>query len=363
MRVLLLGATGEMGGRTAVELLRRPEVQHLTMAGRNRARVAELADRLQGRATTAAAAFDIGSRHDLLGHMAAHDVVVSCAGPGYRLEVACIDAALEAGRSYISLNNDTEPAATAAQRSADAAARGISIVSGCGAAPGLSNLLVSLACGELEEVDDIEIAVAASSRDESGLASELHFVSMLDAAARSADTAASRAPHPVYFPEPVGWVETFGCSHPEELAFRGPTSDGAAVRFRAGLVEKAVMDVIRASVAAGVTGRDSALRPWLRMTQPIRPLLERVVPRSGGWTAIRVDVHGRSAGRTRTVSYGVVDRLVNLASIAIVEGTLRLLQHEKAGVATPEEVFDAKPFLRAVSARGVRFARLEPHPL
>lgn len=363
MRVLLLGATGEMGGRTAPELLRRAEIQHLTMAGRNRERLGELTERLQGRATVAGAELDIGSRHDLVDRMAAHDVVVSCAGPGYQLEEACVDAALESGRSYISLNDDAEAAAAAAQRSQDATTRGVSIVSGCGAAPGLSNLLAAHASRELDEVDEIEIAVAASSRDQSGPAAELHFVSMLDRVARATETAASRSPHPVYFPEPVGWIETFGCSHPEERAFGEITADNTPVRFRIGLAEKAVMDVVRASVATGITGRESTRRSWLKMTRPLRPLLERLVPRPGGWSAIRVDVHGRSGDRTRTVSYGVVDHLVNLASISIAEGAARLLQGVRAGVATPEQIFDAKSFLNAVAERGVRFARLEPHRL
>lgn len=362
MRVLLLGATGEMGGRTASELLRRDQIHHLTLAGRKDRRLAQLAERLRGRSNVSTAAFDIRSATDLVGRMSKHDLVVSCAGPGYLLEERSVNAALEAGASYISLNDDLGPAAHLAGRSADAAA-GVGIVSGCGAAPGLSNLLVALACDSIDEVTDIEIAVGASSRDGGGPAADLHFVSMLEDAMGASTEVGPRPPHPVYFPEPVGWIETFPCGHPEQLGFGGRGVASAPVRFRIGLAEKAVMDVIRASIATRVTAREPVRRGWLRAAAPLRPVLEGLGPGSGGWTAIRVDVHGRSDGRSKTVSYGVVDHLVNLASITIAEGAVRLAQQHAAGVAAPHEVFEPKSFLAAAARRGLRFALLEPHEL
>lgn len=359
MRVLLLGATGEMGGRTASELLRNRDVQHLTLAGRNRARLGELAVRLGGRAPIEVAAFDIHSSGDLVARCSDHDLVVSCAGPGYELEVSCVRAAIEARTNYISLNDDFEAASQTRSLGQAATEAGVSIVTGCGAAPGLSGLLATLAARDLDAVDEVEIAVGASSRDGGGSAAELHFVSMLG----TSDSATSRpgSPHPVYFPEPVGWVETFGCPHPEEVSL-AETTPGAAVRFRIGLAEKAVMDVIRASVATRVTASEPLKRAWLKGARPLRPILEQMTPGQGGWTAVRVDVHGRRDGRARTISYGIVDHLVNLASIALGEGAART-QSVKAGVFAAEEAFDAKELLLASTKRGLRFARLEPHEL
>lgn len=364
MRVLLLGATGEIGGRTASELLRRPQIQQLTLAGRNEARLKELQERLRGRSSTnvTSASFDIRSSRDVISHMREHDLVASCAGPAYALEELSVEAALAAGTPYISLNDDLDAARAAEARMA-AAGDPVRILSGCGADPGISNMLVALAASELEDVEEIAIAVGASTRDSGGFATELHFVNMLTRAAHSGRMSGARSPHPVYFPEPVGWIETFACGHPEELAFRPHVTRGATVGFRVGLAEKAVMDVIRASIAARATATEPLKRSWLKLTRPLRPLLEQVTPGEGGWTSVRVDVHGRAAGRARTVSYGVVDHLVNLSSLAISEGAARLLEEPSGSSGPPEDMFDPKPFLRALSARGVRFARLEPHAL
>lgn len=360
--ILLLGASGAMGTRTATELLRHPEIKRMTLAGRNGERLEELARRLGGRARVTTAAFDLADADALVTHMGVHDVVASCAGPGYELEIPCIDAALAAGTPYVSLNDDLGPAAEVAALVA-AADTAVPVVSGCGAAPGLSNLMVALAAAELEAVEEIEIGVGASTRDAGGPATELHFVTMLHDATRGGRSNGASSPHPVYLPDPVGWVETFPCAHPEELAFRRLVDAGGPISFRVGLTETAVMDVLRAGVAARLAAHESVKRVWLNLSRPLRPALERLTPGSGGWTAIRVDVHGRDDGRARTISYGVVDHLVNLASITLAEAASRLLVGAEPGAKTPEEMFDPRSFLGAVSARGVRFARLEPHAL
>lgn len=360
MRILLLGSTGDMGSRTAAELLRNDDVQHLTLAGRNEARLEKLVDRLRGRASIARAAFDIRTSTELLRHVRDHDLVVSCAGPAYEVEEPSVRAAIEGKRPYISLNDDVDAAAQVRALDERAAEAGVTIVSGCGATPGLSNLLAEMAAAKLDTVDDIEIAFGTSSRDGGGAAAQLHFVTMLG---RSASTGSgSGSPHPVYFPEPLGWIETFGCRHPEELSLAAERP-GASVRFRIGLAEKAVMDVIRASVATRITAAEPLKRGWLRAARPLRPALEQLAPAKGGWTSLRVDVHGQRDGRARTISYGIVDHLVNLTSIAISEGAARMAGGAKPGTLAPEEAFDAKDLLQAVTKRGLRFARLEPHEL
>ena len=362
MNVLLLGASGAVGRRTAAELVRSPEIDRLTLAGRDHAVLQSLSERLRGRAAVDLDAFDI-LEPDLARHMAGRDVVVSCAGPGLELELPCVDAAIAAGTRYVSLNDDVEPARELPARDEQAKAAGATIVSGCGAAPGISNLLLALAAAELDSVEEIEVAFAASSADGGGPAGDLHFVAMLDRAARERDSnEEGGSPHPVYFPEPVGWVETFDCDHPEELSAYSDGGDALSFRFRIGLGEKAVMDVVRAGVAARLTAGDARRRLWLKAAAPLRPLLEKATPGVAAWTALRTDVRGRASGKSRTVTVGVVDHLANLASIPAAHAALSVAS-VGPGVFTAERAFPPRPFLRALAARGIRFARLEPHAL
>lgn len=365
MRLLLLGATGHIGRRCAAELLRHPEVDQLTLAGRDPGALQRLSDRMRGRAEISTAAFQI-SADEVAAHARGHDRIVSCAGPGYRLEADSVDGALRAGVDYVSLNDDLDAAQRVAERHQTAQDKGVTILSGCGAAPGLSDLMVALAVEGLEEVEEIEISFAASSADAGGEAGDLHFVAMLDRAARHGaehSDDGARAPHPVHFPAPVGWIETFPCGHPEQLSVTRNHPELAAFGFRIGLAEKAVMDVVRASIAARLTSGERRRQLWLKSSAPARPVLEKLSPKAAPWTGLRVDARGREGGRSKTVSFAVVDHLVNLASIALAQAAVSLPPGAPSGVVSAEQVFEPRAFLRKVADRGLTFARLEPHKL
>ena len=365
MRLLLLGATGYVGRRTAAELLRHPEVEVLTLGGRDHQALEGIAERMRGRAEIRTAPFDI-TADAVAPHFKAHDRVLSCAGPGYQLEETCVEAALEAGVDYLSLNDDLGAAQTVRKRHEEALDKRVTIVSGCGAAPGLSDLMVALASRELDQVEEVEISVAASSADSGGKASDLHFIAMLDRAARDGaeqTEEGARAPHLVYFPDPVGWIETFPCGHPEQLNLAGSHPGLDAFRFRIGLAEKAVMDVVRAGIASRLTSGELRRRLWLSSARPVRPLLEKLSPKAAPWTALRVDVRGRRERRSKTVSYAVVDHLVNLASIPLARAAVDLSAEEPFGVVSAGQLFDPRSFLGKVASRGLTFARLEPHSL
>lgn len=365
MRILLLGASGHIGRHCATELLRYAEVQQLTLAGRDAEPLERMANRMRGRAELKVESFDIKSG-ELAAHAGRHDRVVSCAGPGYQLETACVDAALEAGVHYVSLNDDLTAAHEVAGRDAAAVARGVKILSGCGAAPGLTDLLVALAAEEMDTVEEVEISFAASSADGGGTATDLHFIAMLDRAARDGIQQleeGARAPHPVFFPNPVGWIETFPCGHPEQLSVTRNHPQLTSFRFRIGLAEKAVMDVIRAGIAARLTSGEARRRLWLRSAAPVRPLLEKLSPKAAPWTGLRTDIRGDRGGRNKTMSYAVVDHLANLASITLARAAIDLPAGEPYGVLSADRVFEPRSFLRKLAARGLTFARLEPHDL
>lgn len=365
VRILLLGATGHIGRRCAAELLRHTGVEQLTLAGRDPARLERMAERMGGRAQVGTAAFDI-TDGGLVERARAHDRIVSCAGPGYELEAICVDAALAAGVHYVSLNDDLGATRDVWQRHEAAKQRNVTVLSGCGASPGLTDLLLALAADQLDHVEEVEISFAASSADGGGTATDLHFIAMLDRAARNGPDQGdegARSPHPVYFPDPVGWIETFPCGHPEQLTVTRNHPQLTAFRFRIGLAEKAVMDVVRAGIATRLTGGELRRKLWLRTAAPARPILEKLSPKAAPWTALRVDARGRRAGRNKTVSYGVVDHLVNLASIALAQAAVDLPSEGPFGVVSAEQVFEPRGFLRKVGSRGLTFAQLEPHSL
>ena len=369
MKIAVLGATGHIGRRVAAELARSQDVDDLLLTGRDETRVRRLADVL-GHDRTHSVALDVAVE-DVASHIADRDVVVSCVGPCYLFEERLASAAIDAAVPYISLCDDLDALQSVQGLHARAAQRGIAVIPGCSMSPGLSNMLVSLAVAELDEVEEIEIALAVSSADSDGPASAMHFLYTLAAPAPAIargsriTTRAGTAPKLVFFPEPVGWVETFHVSHPEIDTMMEVHPTVSWLQYRMGLTERTAMDAVRASAFLRLLSSETSRRAWLKLSQPLKPLLERVPPRGPGWTGLRVDVRGRVGGRTAATSYGVADHLVNMASVPLAYGARELGSRRttEAGVRSVEQVFEPRAFLRAVAERGIRLARLESQPI
>lgn len=368
MKILLLGATGNIGERTAVELFRSGEVERLRLAARDRDEAAASAARFGTKSPTSVVAegFDL-TQPGVAARLAGEDVVVNCAGPGYELEELVVQAAVEARVHYVSLCDDHTATEAAMAYDDDARDSGTTIVSGCGLSPGITNFLFEVGARELDRVDEVQVAVAASSADSDGYAAARHLIfSFSQDAPFLSDGAisierAGTVPRRIYFPEPVGWVETFVCGHPEVSSIPRAHPALSAIQFRQGLTERAVMDLVRGSRALGLLRTEALRRAWLAATWPTRSIVERVPPRGASWTAARVDVHGASGGTASTISLAVVDHLVNLASVSIREAALALGRGEARaeGVRGPEEALDAAEMLNRLSRRGIRAARLE----
>lgn len=366
MRVLLIGGSGASGRRTAAELLRFDNVSAVTLAARDEGAAAKVAEVLGGRdGKLAAVGLNATDGDAVVREARGHDVVASCAGPSHRLERSAVGACIEAGTPYVSLCDDHAALAESLTLDDAATAAGVTVLSGCGLSPGITNLLVAYAARSLDSVEESEVAVAYSLNDSLGDSTMFHLLRELSRSApyvsefRPAIGRAGDVPRPVYFPEPVGWVETFTCGHPEAVSALGVYPDLRAFRFRAGLTERAAMDSLRAIAAASFIGGDEGhLR--VRLARTSVKLLRSLPPRGAAWTAARVDVWGSKDGRAEVVSLGVVDHIANLASLPLAHAAVALGTRAvvRPGVKTVEQVFAPGPFLGTLARRGVRAARL-----
>src|SRR5918992_4091968 len=95
-RIVLFGATGYTGGRTAEAMVRRG--LRPVLAGRDPDRLAALAQRLGGLDTAVAHVTDEASVAALVGP---GDVLVSTVGPFARLGAPALAAAVRAGAIYL----------------------------------------------------------------------------------------------------------------------------------------------------------------------------------------------------------------------------------------------------------------------
>jgi NAD(P)-dependent dehydrogenase (short-subunit alcohol dehydrogenase family) len=356
MRVLILGAAGRTGRRTAAELARHEEVTDLIVAGLDYEPLHRFASLFGERVRPGRV--DAEDADDVSAACSQAEVVINCAGPTHLTEIPAVKGAIEAGVPYVSLCDDYFAAGEVAALDERARSTGALVIPGCGLAPGITTMLAGLARDELDEIDEVELSLAPSFGD---LPTDAHATHLVHALAspvpvvsenekRTADSGGS--PHLVYFPEPVGWVETVACAHADMHNLRSP--DLRALTVRLGLTERAAMDALRALSSSPFRS--------LRAARRALAVAQSLPPRGPQWSAARVDVVGNSGGRTATVSLGVVDHLINLATapltLAAVElGSGRI---KVSGVRSVDKVFDSRDFLAALGARGISVARLEP---
>ncbi|HET7482167.1 MAG TPA: saccharopine dehydrogenase NADP-binding domain-containing protein, partial [Actinomycetota bacterium] len=221
MKLLVLGASGIVGRRVCREVARLEGLESVVIAGRDGALLDRLVSAL-GHELFSSTTLDLHDSAALRAAMEEVDVVASAAGPAYALERDAVQAAIATGTNYVSLADDLPATEEVTALDEGATRAGVTVVSGCGMSPGLSNLLVALAARE-GEPEEVAISLAASSADDTGPATAMHFLKMLDdpapALSDGVDEVArgGTGPRLVYFPEPIGWVETFRSGHPEVL--------------------------------------------------------------------------------------------------------------------------------------------------
>jgi NAD(P)-dependent dehydrogenase (short-subunit alcohol dehydrogenase family) len=369
MKIVVLGGSGVVGQQVAHDLAARSEVAQLTIAGRNRAATEQTAQDLNGADVAAQAAFvDVTDPQAVAACVTGADVAVSCAGPFVARDLPAAQGAIQAEVPYLSLGDDVSGTRHVLELHESAKKVGVTVVTGCGFSPGITGLLVAFAADRTGTVEDIEISVAASLLDAKGQATAVHFLSALAQPAgmvfdhRFVEEPPATSPRLVFFPPPVGWVETFRCEHPEVISLLESYPMVRSLQTRIGIEERAVMDLARAAVFAGAGQSENLTRALLRLGAPFRPVLERIPPRGARFTAVRVDVQGRYGDRATSVSFGVAGRFVNLAAAPVVEAALELGSGRvvKPGVHTPHKTFEPSAFLRSLVANGLDVMELHP---
>lgn len=155
--VVIIGAAGQMMSVTARALGRhRPDLR-LVLADFNEAALARLGqDPALQRATKLR--LDLTQAQALRSAIARADLVVHGAGPFFKTAKLVRAACLDVGVDYLDIDDDVESCQEAMALDAAARERGVRLLAGCGASPGLTNLLAADALAGLDVTHELELA-------------------------------------------------------------------------------------------------------------------------------------------------------------------------------------------------------------
>lgn len=338
----MLGATGAMGRRAAQALARSPEVSELTLTGRNEEQVRALAAELGG--PSRGVALDVIDHNTLVATLKGHHVAAGAIGPYYLWEIPIAKAAIEAGVPYVSVCDDHDAAQQVLKLDEAAKKRGVTVLTGAGWTPGLTNILAKKGTAILDEARKVHIAWAGALADADGTASILHALHIFTGKVPSfiggkhLEVQAGSAAEIVTFPKPIGPVKVYNTGHPEPVTIPRFIEGLEEVTLRGGLTEGLVTRLALILTRAGLTRTPRARERLFRVMQPMLPLLKKISGPSRPLSAAHVAVHGLKDGKPARIELATVGRMQDLTALPQVVASLMVGRGEvhRPGVIAPE---------------------------
>jgi len=357
MKIVVLGGCGDMGSHVVRDLLETSEAT-VVIADYRQEAARKMADELGPRAQ--AAFVDATDPSSLKSVLQGADAAVGCIGPFYKFAVPMARAAVEAGVNYVDICDDYGPIDELFALDEAARKAGVTVITGLGWTPGITNVLARYGAEQLDEVDEINIAWAGGAADSKGLAVIMHvFYAVTGEVPTYKDGRLIRVPasstsgrEPVEFPPPLGRIHVFHCGHPEPLTipryFKVNT-----VTLKGALTPDWNNKLVDIFAALKLIDTPAKRERVARIIHAIEGIF-----RVGGiaCSGARVDVKGEKGGERKALSYSVADRMGLLTGVPASIGAQWLAQGriEEKGVFAPEGCIEPEPFFEELAKRGIK---------
>ncbi|MFQ6074144.1 MAG: saccharopine dehydrogenase family protein [Candidatus Bathyarchaeia archaeon] len=154
MKILVLGGAGAMGMVTSRDLAESPDVSEVIVADVSVERARQIKDWIASEKVSARRV-DVSNRAALVEAMKEADAVAN-ATP-YHLNIQIMKAAMEAGRNLADLGGVYYTTLKQLELNDEAKEAEITVVLGCGLAPGITDILAKYGADKLDAVDEVHI--------------------------------------------------------------------------------------------------------------------------------------------------------------------------------------------------------------
>ncbi len=284
------------------------------------------------------------------------DLVVNCVGPFYKYAAALARTAAAARVHYVDICDDPDALTSLLAMDKSAQREEVTILTGVGWTPGISNMLAVQGAAGLEGPLDIRIAWVGTAADSKGLAVIQHLLHAIDGEVpmwrdgRVVKVPARSGREYVEFPPPLDRAVVYYCGHPEPLTLPRALPQVRKVTLKGGLKPDWVNRVGGALAALGLCGSAESIDVVSRLLHRLEFAFRGdAAPISG----VRVDVSSTKTRTTRTLA--VMDRMARLTGISVAVAAILMLEKKvtRKGVVFPEEVLDPKEFFGLLKTHGI----------
>ncbi|RJP74507.1 MAG: hypothetical protein C4532_02215 [Candidatus Abyssobacteria bacterium SURF_17] len=358
MKIVVVGGYGDIGS-CVVEKLTEFSSHQITVAGRDLKKARSICSSFKG--YVGALQVDVENKATLTTAFENFDLVINCAGPFYKYGANVAIAAIEKRTHYIDICDDADPLPKLFALNAAAQRAGVTVITGMGWNPGISNMAVRLSADLLGDIEDVNITWVAGSGDSKGLAALKHTLHGITGEVpvfrdgKNAKAPAWSEMEMVEFPAPLGEMPAFLFGHPEPLTLP-KTIKAKNIAVRGGISPLWNNKALRVIRSLGLTRSPNRI-------DSVASLIHRIqrVFSVGGveHSGLRIDIVGKKDGQDRHLVFNMIDRIRTLTAIPCAIGALMLLEGliTRRGVMAPEMCLDPVQFFDRLSDKGVKIMR------
>jgi len=371
MKVLVIGGAGAMGTVTVRDLTESPEVSEVIIADAN-IENAEKAQKWTGSSKVSITKLDVSDKKGMVEVMQKADAVANAAP--YHLNLAITKAAIEAKRNLTDLGGVYHMTLKQLELDEEARKAGVTIVLGCGVAPGIADILAKYGADKLDSVDEVHLRYGEVNFDPAKykwtfrtVLEEYTAGPVVYQEGEFKELQPFSGKHVFEFPEPIGKRPCCFALYSGLATLPKTVGKGVRVVDCAMVYTDEDEQRIKVLNEMGMT----ATQPITVNDVPISPreFLFRVAPPPDvnvrDAAGIVVTVSGKKDGETVNATYSLVyhyHKKYGVSALAYLTGMplsvvaqmLAKGEIKQTGVLPPETAVKPEPFIKEIAKRGVK---------
>lgn len=369
MKVLILGGCGHMGSSTARELIKHDEVSRIILADK-KVDMSKVHESVQTSKKISSLVLDVAELETLVKTIKGNDVVINDTAPYSKFGISTVKAAIEAGVSYIDICDDCRVTKKLFELDEAAKKANVSICTGFGGSPGITNVLAKYGANKLDEVEEIRVYWGVALSDPFGSTGRTqalgqfmgNVIQYIDG--QWVEVPSGSGSEEVVFKEPVGKSEVYYALHPEAVTLPRFIPGVKTVIEKGGFIPSWVSKMFMEFISLGLVSDEALTVDNVSLTA--RELMSSLVGNASGfWKQVAqykvspatVVVRGKEGGKRVTYTYRFAGRgdtgiaiLTSMCALMLYRGDIRT-----KGVLAPEGAADPKNFLDELVKRGAHF--------
>ena len=307
---------------------------------------------------------------ELVRTMSGYDVVVNCVGPYSEDSINTVKAAIKAGVTYTDVCDNCVITKKIFELDEAARKAGVSVFTGLGSTPGLTNMLAKYGADKLDTIDEIDIFFIIALIDPIGTAGLTQAIGQFIGNVTQyvdgqlVEVPAGSEEEEVEFLEPFGRTQVYYARHPEPFTLplyipgvkkvinKASFSPASVPRLFTEFIELGLFSTTPLTVGdCSVSPRD-----FIVSFMQKRPELRRQQQPSAS-LAVNVIVRGIEGNSNVTYTYRTSDWGGPLTAIPASVGIQMISREETAmkGVLAPEAALPPKEYFVELKKKGLKF--------